>query len=250
MLRLERSESPLDEDFAPRNVFQTPEWLQFVARTQGAEPVVARVYPTTGPAWGASPASRCVAFGVPILGSPFKGWMTGPMGFDLDPAVPRRDALEALMTFAFKEVGCLHVEVLDRHAAFTELDGMRPAGRAPHLRARPGTGRGLAAGGPRQLVSAQPAQERARGRHCRGGARRRVRRRVLRAAGRRVREAGHQPPVRPRAGAPADPLPRTDRQPADAARARPGGHSDRDRHLPRPRRLRLPVGGRQLAQPP
>ena len=48
MLRLERV--PLDEvdwkaldGFGDRNVFQTPGWLEFVAQTQGADPVVARI---------------------------------------------------------------------------------------------------------------------------------------------------------------------------------------------------------------
>ena len=124
MLRLEKVDSPLDEAFAPRNVFQTPEWLRFVAQTQGAKPVVARIQ-DNGTCVGRFTGLVVRRFGVPILGSPFKGWMTGPMGFDLDPAVPRREALDALMRFAFKELGCLHVEVLDRHASFAELDGMR-----------------------------------------------------------------------------------------------------------------------------
>jgi SAM-dependent methyltransferase len=43
----------------------------------------------------------------------------------MDPAVPRREAMEALTRFAFKELGCLHLEVLDRHATFSQLEGMR-----------------------------------------------------------------------------------------------------------------------------
>jgi Acetyltransferase (GNAT) domain len=124
MLRLEKVDSPLEEPFAPRNVFQTPEWLRFIAQTQGAKPVVARIH-DDGTCVGRFTGLVVRRFGVPILGSPFQGWMTGPMGFDLDPAVPRREAVDALMRFAFKDLGCLHVEVLDRHATFGELDGMR-----------------------------------------------------------------------------------------------------------------------------
>src|SRR3954447_551814 len=124
MLRLEKVDSPLEEPFAPRNVFQTPEWLRFIAQTQGAKPVVARIH-DNGTCVGRFTGLVVRRFGVPILGSPFQGWMTGPMGFDLDPAVPRREAVDALMRFAFKDLGCLHVEGLDRHATFGELDGMR-----------------------------------------------------------------------------------------------------------------------------
>ena len=47
---------------------------------------------TTVTCVGAFTGLKVRRLGVPILGSPFKGWMTGPMGFDLDPAVPRREA--------------------------------------------------------------------------------------------------------------------------------------------------------------
>ena len=53
------------------------------------------------------------------------GWMTGPMGFNLLPGIGRREAVEALVPFAFKRLRCLYLEVLDRHAGFAELDGLR-----------------------------------------------------------------------------------------------------------------------------
>jgi Acetyltransferase (GNAT) domain len=62
---------------------------------------------------------------VRILGSPFQGWMTGPMGFSLDPDVPRPEAMHSLVRFAFRELGCLHVELMDRDTGFEELSGLR-----------------------------------------------------------------------------------------------------------------------------
>jgi CelD/BcsL family acetyltransferase involved in cellulose biosynthesis len=128
VLELERV--PLDEadwealdTFPDRNVFQTRAWLDFVARTQDAEPVVARIERDGQPAgWFTGLVVR--RFGLRILGSPFQGWMTGPMGFNLADGIPRREAVEALGRFAFKRLGCLHLEVLDRHATFEELEGM------------------------------------------------------------------------------------------------------------------------------
>jgi CelD/BcsL family acetyltransferase involved in cellulose biosynthesis len=128
MLRLERV--PLDEvdpaidDLRTRNVFQTREWLEFVERTQGAEPVVAHVE-RDGEVVGAFTGLIVKRFGVRILGSPFQGWMTGPMGFSLDPGVPRPEAMNALVRFAFRTLGCLHVELMDRHTGFAELGGLR-----------------------------------------------------------------------------------------------------------------------------
>jgi hypothetical protein len=50
-----------------------------------------------------------------IFGSPLPGWTTMYMGFVLEPGVPRWEALEALRAFAFDELGCVHLEVVDRH---------------------------------------------------------------------------------------------------------------------------------------
>jgi CelD/BcsL family acetyltransferase involved in cellulose biosynthesis len=114
---------PTIEALRVRNVFHTREWLEYVVRTQRAEPVVAHVK-RDGELVGAFTGLIVRRFGVRILGSPFQGWMTGPMGFSLVPGVDTRDAMEALPRFAFKSLRCLHVEVLDRHARFEELQGL------------------------------------------------------------------------------------------------------------------------------
>jgi hypothetical protein len=104
-----------------RVLFQTREWLTFLARTQGADPVVASVRDGNAVVgWFAGAVVR--RFGVRILGSPFPGWTTGSMGFDLDPGVPRVEAVRALPRFAFGSLGCLHVELKDRWAQPEELD--------------------------------------------------------------------------------------------------------------------------------
>jgi Acetyltransferase (GNAT) domain len=128
VLRLERV--PFDgvdgeamDAFSDRNVFQTREWLEFVARTQAAEPVVARVERDGEPAgWFSGLMVR--RYGVSILGSPFQGWTTGPMGFNLARGIDRREAVEALVPFAFKRLRCLHLELLDRRVRFEELSGL------------------------------------------------------------------------------------------------------------------------------
>jgi Acetyltransferase (GNAT) domain len=122
-MRLERTAI---EDLAPSgdgNVFRTPAWLEYIARTQEAEPVLARVLRDDEQVgWFAGSVVRRA--GVRILGSPFQGWMTGPMGFALPPDAGRREAAEALLRFAFKDLGCLHAELIDRHATYEELGGL------------------------------------------------------------------------------------------------------------------------------
>lgn len=124
MLRLRRvSQDELDpriDTLRNRNVFRTSEWLDFVARTQQAEPVVAQVERDGEPV-GAFTGLIVKRFGVKILGSPFQGWMTGPMGFSLEPDVSRPEAIKALSRFAFRKLGCLHLELMDRQADFDEL---------------------------------------------------------------------------------------------------------------------------------
>src|SRR5512133_1946677 len=115
---------PTIEVLRTRNVFRTREWLEYVERTQQAEPVIAHVE-RDGELVGAFTGLIVKRFGVRILGSPFQGWMTGPMGFSRQPGVPRAEAMQALVRFAFRKLGCLHVELMDRQAGFEELGGLR-----------------------------------------------------------------------------------------------------------------------------
>jgi CelD/BcsL family acetyltransferase involved in cellulose biosynthesis len=107
------------DGFADRFGFQTASWLAFIAATQRAEPVVASLRDggeTVG--WFTGLVFR--RWGLKLLGSPFPGWTTDYMGFNLVPGCPRSAALEGLRDFAFKTLGCVHVEIYDRFA--TEED--------------------------------------------------------------------------------------------------------------------------------
>ena len=254
VLRLERV--PLDgvdpaiEAQRGRNVFQTREWLEFVARTQGAEPVVLH-FERDGVAVGAFTGLIVRRFGVRILGSPFQGWMTGPMGFTPRAGRGPRGGRE----------GADAVRVPQPRLPARRVDGpavvlrgarrsARPAGRVPNLRARPEAERGGSVRGDEELLPPRD-QEGGEGRRARrGGPRRRVRRRVLRAAARRVRASGPPAALRGRAGARDDPLRRAERQPAHAPCRGARRGADRDRPVSRLRGLRLLLGRRELHQPP
>lgn len=129
MLRLERLHPErvdwrrLDA-FDDRVVFQTREWLAFVAETQHAEPVVAEVHngSTTVGYFTGLVVRR---FGFRILGSPFPGWTTSYMGFNLEDGVPRRQTVEALFKFAFEELRCVHVELRDRRIELDDVMGLQ-----------------------------------------------------------------------------------------------------------------------------
>ena len=85
-----------------------------MSTTQGGEPFVAELSDERGRPVGYFTGLITSRYGARILGSPFPGWHSGPMGFNLDPAVSRRGAIEALVAYAFGPLRCLHVELLDR----------------------------------------------------------------------------------------------------------------------------------------
>ena len=101
------------KDFADRTVFQSAAWLSFLLKTQHGEPV-----------FGALIDGREIAgyfcgmvvskFGVRMLGSPMPGWTTAYMGPNLAQGISRRLALDAISRFAFQELGCVHLEMMDR----------------------------------------------------------------------------------------------------------------------------------------
>ena len=109
--------------FFDRTVFQTAPWVSFIAKTQKAEPVVAAL--TSGKeALGYFIGLLTRKFNVRILGSPFPGWTTSYMGFCLRPEVSRRDALKALIPFAFRDLRCVHLEIMDRQLTVEDADGL------------------------------------------------------------------------------------------------------------------------------
>jgi hypothetical protein len=101
------------DQFNDRTVFQTREWINFIAESQGATPVIAALC-DSGNVVGFFSGLLFSFLGVRILGSPFPGWTTAYMGFNLLPHVSRVQALKALKTFAFQDLNCLHLEVSDR----------------------------------------------------------------------------------------------------------------------------------------
>lgn len=120
-IRLERSaldEVPWAEldGYADRTVAQTRAWLDFLAETQGAEPVAARVL-DGDEAVGWFTGAVVTRLGVRLLGSPLRGWTTAAMGLNLVPGTDRVRAVRAVPPFAFDDLRCLHVEIADRALA-------------------------------------------------------------------------------------------------------------------------------------
>jgi len=110
------------DTFADRTIFQTREWLNFVAETQRAQPLLVEL--RDGPdVAGYFSGLTIRQFGFKILGSSFPGWNTPYIGFNLVPGVERSAALEAIEHLAFGALKCVHMEISD--PGFTAEDGAR-----------------------------------------------------------------------------------------------------------------------------
>jgi hypothetical protein len=121
LLKINNGRMPEPKEYCDRTIYQTSEWLNFIAHTQNAEPVVADVR-CGGITVGRFSGLIIRKFGVRILGSPFPGWTTAYMGFNLDPSFARAEALQALERFAFDEMGCAHLEIMDRRMTMKDYD--------------------------------------------------------------------------------------------------------------------------------
>jgi hypothetical protein len=103
-------------------VFHGSDWLDYLAASQDAEPVIAVVRADGRPV-GYFVGAIVRRYGIRILGSPLRGWGTQCMGFLLDPGFDRSLATEALLPFAFRDLGCLHVELSDRQLTDDRMVG-------------------------------------------------------------------------------------------------------------------------------
>jgi hypothetical protein len=100
------------DQFADRTVFQTREWIRFVAETQNASPVLVELT-DAGRVIGYFTGLVFSRFGVKVLGSSFPGWTTPYIGFNLMPGFSRLAALAAVEQTAWDTLRCLHIEISD-----------------------------------------------------------------------------------------------------------------------------------------
>ena len=104
-------------------IFHTKEWLKFIEATQSAEPLILDIQS------GAEHIGRFFGlivrkFGLKILGSPFPGWNTGYMGIILLQDVPRGPVIQAVIDYAFADLGCVHFEMIDRECSENDLSSL------------------------------------------------------------------------------------------------------------------------------
>jgi GNAT acetyltransferase-like protein len=107
------------DGFEDRTVFQSREWVRFVAECQDATPVLAELREGEDIV-GYFTGLTFSRFGVKVLGSSFPGWTTPYMGFNLMNGISRAEALHALEIAVWDTLKCLHMEVSDPYFSFED----------------------------------------------------------------------------------------------------------------------------------
>lgn len=123
--RLEFNDIPWSkiEGIGAINVFQTQAWVEFLKENQHAEPVIVEVK-SDGFLVGYFTGLIVKKFGLRILGSPFRGWNTYFMGFNLLPEAPYHQILEAFPSYVFSELDCHYFEIIDPNLKKDQCAGL------------------------------------------------------------------------------------------------------------------------------
>ena len=105
--------------YPDRTIFQTRPWRDFVAEAQRARPVILQIK-DGNESVGYFTGLLIRKLGMKILGSPFPGWTTSYTGFNLKSGISRLGLVEELVKFAYRELGVVHVELMDRRLSVEE----------------------------------------------------------------------------------------------------------------------------------
>lgn len=105
----------LNEYYAFKNkkLFMTLDWLKFVEEDSKAKPLFLRIT-KDGKFIGYFTGMIVKKFGIKILGSPFSGWSTCYMGFDVVPGINKLDLIPTVNNYLFQNKKVLLIEITDR----------------------------------------------------------------------------------------------------------------------------------------
>ena len=99
--------------FKDKLIFTTVEWLKYIEQNQKVQPLILRI--TEGPELvGYFTGFSFTRFGIRIVASPFDGWTTSYMGFDVREGYRREDLIRPLSLFLYKNLKCHFIQITDR----------------------------------------------------------------------------------------------------------------------------------------
>jgi hypothetical protein len=109
--------------FEDKSIFTTVEWIRFVEEDSNAKPIILRIL-KDNMFIGYFSALMINKFGFKIIASPFSGWSTCFMGFDII-VNNKIEILHDLKQYLFKKFKCSYIEIIDRDIS---IDGAKSAG--------------------------------------------------------------------------------------------------------------------------
>lgn len=109
----------INHEYEDRLIFQTKEWIDFVSDCKSAEPIVIRIKKDNKEI-GFFTSLIFSVMGVRIIGSPFRGWTTLYMGFNLKLRENRVEIIPELWRYVHREFKCFYMEVVDWNISIEE----------------------------------------------------------------------------------------------------------------------------------
>jgi len=101
--------------YEDRLIFHTKEWIELINNTHNVEPIFLKIF-ADGKHIGFFTGFLFSKFGIRIVGSPFRGWTTLYMGFNLknNIEVKRAEIVNPLWAYLKKTYHCVYCEIIDR----------------------------------------------------------------------------------------------------------------------------------------
>lgn len=110
--------------FPSKSLLTTCEWIEFVMDQSGATPCILKIY-KGGEFIGYFTSLQFKKFGISIIASPFPGWSTPFMGFDLYDTSLKSDVIPDLVDYIYKNEKCLFFQLTDRDISFEEAEQLK-----------------------------------------------------------------------------------------------------------------------------
>ncbi|NQV51345.1 MAG: GNAT family N-acetyltransferase [Candidatus Marinimicrobia bacterium] len=109
--------------YSEKSIFTTPAWIQFVADDSNATPHVIQI-DHGGRVLGYFSGLIVSKFGVKIFGSPFRGWSTCFMGFDVADEGHILQIIPAIIPYIYKTTRVKYIEIVDRSLQVADADSI------------------------------------------------------------------------------------------------------------------------------
>lgn len=107
------------EEFPDKTIYTTADWYKYLIEDSGVVPVIIKIY-ADGQHIGYFYAGEIKKFGIRIIASPFSGWSTCWMGFEVKEGINKFDLLDPLWNYLSKELHYLYCEIIDRDFSMEE----------------------------------------------------------------------------------------------------------------------------------